>query len=114
MKFYKSFLYALKGLKAVWNEEHNFRLEIIAAAAVLVSIFYFDFSYVESALSILAIVLVLSAEIVNTVIEDLCNKVEPRQDLGIAKIKDTMAAFVLVTTLGAGILGVIVFSNHFL
>ncbi|MEK7581793.1 MAG: diacylglycerol kinase family protein [Patescibacteria group bacterium] len=111
---YKSFLCALRGLKTVWNEELNFRIEIIVAVLVLISIFYFKFSYIESALSILVIVLVLGAEIVNTVIEDLCNKVEPRQDLSIAKIKDMMASFVLIVVIGAVILGIIVFSSHFL
>lgn len=113
-KVLNSFSFALKGLSTTWQEEHNFRIEILAAIAVIFSVFYFKFTFIESALVILVITIVLSAEIMNTVIEDLCNKVEPSHDPIIAKIKDTSAAFVLVSVLGSFILGLFVFFHHFL
>ncbi|HBD24865.1 MAG: hypothetical protein A2566_01110 [Candidatus Zambryskibacteria bacterium RIFOXYD1_FULL_40_13] len=112
-KIYHSFLFALNGLKTTWREEHNFRLEILAGAVVLFCIIFFDFTFIETTFSVLAIVMVLTAEIVNTAIEDLCNKVEPKHDSIIAKIKDTMAGFVLIVCLGAFAVGVLVFYNHF-
>jgi diacylglycerol kinase len=112
-KSWKSFTYALKGLKTVWLEEHNFRTETIAVLFVTFCIFYFNFNYIESALCVLAMVLVVSAEIVNTTIEDICNKIQPEFDTAIGKIKDMMAAYVLICVTGALILGIIVFINHF-
>jgi diacylglycerol kinase (ATP) len=56
----------------------------------------------------------LSAEIINTSIEDLCNKVEPEYDPVIGKIKDTTGAFVLVAALGSVLVGVLVFYSHFI
>ena len=105
---------ALNGLTTTWKEEHNFRIEIIAAIAVIFCIFYFHFSFIESSVCIIAITIVLSAEIINTVVEDLCNKVEPKYDSVIGKIKDTSGAFVLVSALGSLILGVLVFFHHFI
>lgn len=111
---FKSFSFAWKGLKTTWREEHNFRIEILAAILVIFSMIYFQFSFIESVFCIIAITIVLSAEIVNTVVEDLCNFVEPNNNEVIGKIKDTMGAFVLVSALGSFIIGLIVFYNHFL
>jgi undecaprenol kinase len=109
-----SFLCAWNGLKTVWKEEQNFRIETITAVAVTISIFYFDFSLIEAILLMIPVVFVLTAEIVNTTIEDLCDKVQPEFDSAIGKIKDTMAAFVLVSVFGSILIGVLVFANHFL
>jgi len=114
LKALRSVKYAWNGLKVAWKEEHNFRIEILAAILVLVVLIFFRFSYVESALCIVAIVLVLSAEVVNTAVEDMCNKIEMNQDLQIRKIKDLMALYVLVSVVGAFMLGALVFLHHFL
>jgi diacylglycerol kinase len=113
-KLFNPFKCALRGLVTTWQEENNFRLEIIATLVVVFCLFYFNFSFVESALCILVITVVLSAEIINTAVEDLCNKVESEYDPIIAKIKDTSSGFVLVSSLGAFIVGAIVFYHHFL
>jgi diacylglycerol kinase len=113
IKAFKSFLFACNGLKTAWNEEHNFRIEVLAAIAVIASIVYFDFSFFESALCIVAIVMVITAELVNTAIEDICNKIQPNQDPAIGRIKDMMAAFVLVSVIGAFFIGLYAFYNHF-
>lgn len=112
-RFLKSFNDALGGLKTVWLEERNFRAEIVIAIAVVFFIFYFNFSYIEAVFGILSIVLVLAAEIVNTVVEDLCDKIDPNYNKTIGKIKDVMASFVFVNVLGAAVIGAIVFINHF-
>ncbi len=112
-KTIKSFGYAVHGLKVTWKEEINFRIESFATVAVLGLAFYFRFSSLEMLVCIIAITMVLSAEIINTAIEDLCNKVEPYTDPQIAKVKDASSAFVLVTSLGAFIAGAIVFIHHF-
>lgn len=112
-KIYRSFVFAWNGLKTTWQEEQNFRIEILIGVIVVFFIIFFDFSFVESVFSILSITIVLTAEIVNTAIEDLCNKVESQHDPIIGKIKDTMAAFVFISSLGAAVVGFLVFFNHF-
>ncbi|MCX6702111.1 MAG: diacylglycerol kinase [Candidatus Zambryskibacteria bacterium] len=113
-KIYHSFLFAWNGLQTTWKEEQNFRIEILVGVVVVFCILFFQFSFIETVLSVIAIAVVLTAEIINTAIEDLCNKVEPQHDFVIGKIKDTMAAFVLISVLGAAIVGFMVFYNHFL
>lgn len=113
-KAFNSFLYAIRGLKTVWKEEQNFRIEVVIAVLVLFSIFYFNFTFVESVFCLIAILFVICGEIVNTVVEDICNKIEPNQNPIIGKIKDMMAGFVLVSSIGALLVGILVFYNHFL
>jgi diacylglycerol kinase len=113
-KIYHSFIFALNGLKTAWKEELNFRIEIFVGIVVVFCILFFKFSFIETTFSVIAIIMVLISEILNTAMEDLCNKVQPEHDPIIGKIKDTMAAFVLVSSLGAGIVGILVFYNHFI
>jgi diacylglycerol kinase len=113
IKTLKSFNYAVKGLISTWKEEPNFRIEVIVAVLVLFCMFYFSFTLAEIAFCILVITMVLTAEIVNTIIEDVCNKIEPNHDPFIEKIKDMSSAFVLLSTLGSLAIGIIVFYNHF-
>lgn len=113
-KILDSFGSALNGLKVVFQEERNFRIQIFVGIVVLIFTFYFDFSLVETSLVTLLIVLVLGAEIFNTAIEDLCNKVEPNKDPIIKKVKDMAGGAVLVTAVGALVVGAVVFYSHFL
>lgn len=113
-KSINSFVYACQGLRTTWLEERNFRIEVFCTAVLAFFIIYFKFTLVESALCVLAMTLVLSAEVINTAIEDLCNFVEPEHNPVIGKIKDTTGAFVFITVLGASIIGILVFYNHFL
>lgn len=112
-KTMNSFLCAWRGLRATWTEEHNFRKELLATAVVFFCLYYFQFSFIESALCFLAATIVLCAEIINTAIEDICNFVEPEYNEVIGKIKDTSGAFVLVAVLGSLIVALLVFWNHF-
>ncbi len=108
-----SFIFACRGLRNTWREEINFRIEVLVMLCLSFFIFYFKFSLAETAFCLVAVTMVLSAEIINTAIEDLCNKIEPNHDPVIGKIKDTASAFVLVSTLGSIAVGCIVFYNHF-
>ena len=112
-KALSSFSFAINGIKIVWREEGNFRIQSFIAAFVVIFIFYYKFSLIEKSLVILAIVLVLAGEMINTAIEDLCNKIEPNSDSVIGKIKDIASGFVLLSSIGAVIIGLLVFVSHF-
>lgn len=109
-----SFIYSLEGLRTTWHEERNFRIEVGIAVLLVIFLFYFEFTYIEWLFCIIAMTIVLVSEIINTIVEDLCNKIEPTQNPVIKKIKDMAAAFVLLSALGAALIGFLVFYNHFL
>lgn len=111
-KWIKSFGWAMHGLRMVWKEEVNFRTELYAAIILVALGGYLKFSTIEWVAVVAIITIVLAGEVVNTIIEDLCNKIEPRQDPVIGKIKDMAAGFVLLASLGAGIMGGLLILSH--
>lgn len=113
MKLIKSFGFAINGIRTVWREEVNFRIECAVALIVFAFGAYLNFSKLEWAFVIASICAVFSAEMINTAIEDLCNKIEPSIDPSIAKIKDMMGGMVLLVCITSVIIGLMVFSNHF-
>lgn len=112
-KFLKSFRFAVDGVRTVWREEFNFRIEVGISASVIALGVYLGIMTIEWLFIVVAIGMVLSAEVVNTVIEDLCNKIEPKNDPVIGKIKDMMAGFVLIASLASLIIGLVIFSKYF-
>lgn len=109
-----SFRDAFRGLRAVWREERNFRIEVLVALLLIVVMKLTRFSYGEASLVILASTMVLAAEVTNTALEDTMNKIEPNHDPAIGRIKDVAAGVVVVNVLGALIIGLVVFAHHFL
>lgn len=112
-RFIRSFSFAANGIRTVLSEERNFQIQIFLAFAAFITALYFNFSPIELIIVIVAGTFVLTGEIVNTAIEDLCNKVEPHHDSQIGKIKDTMAAYVLLCSFTALIMVLIIFVYHF-
>lgn len=105
----KSFGYAFEGLHYAWSGDQNLRIHFIAALLVISGAFYFQLPPFEVGMLLVMIILVISAEMVNTAIEkmtDLITK-EHRQEAKIAK--DIASAMVLVTAFGASIIGIIIF-----
>ncbi len=108
----KSFQYALTGIQITWTEEVNFRIEILCTILVLALGIFFQFSWIEYIVVILTSCLVLTIEVINTALEELCDKFQPSRDPHIAKIKDLAAAAVLCASIGAMIVGLLVFIPH--
>lgn len=101
--------YAIKGLYVAWQEEHNFRFEILWAVLAISLAFILRLSQIEFIIIIFMIGFVLATEVLNTALEELCDKFQPTHDPHIAKIKDLAAAAVLISSLAALIVGLIIF-----
>ena len=104
-----SFKFAFRGLGLLFREEHNAWIYLAVIAVVIPLCFIFRLSVTEWALICLSIGIVISAEIFNTVIERVSDKVSPQFDPVIGKIKDLGAAAVLVTAFVAAAVGLIIF-----
>lgn len=105
----KRFRYAFNGLISAFRTEVNMRMHIIAALLACIAGFYFNLTSVEWVVIILCIVLVISFELTNTAIEELCNMVHPEHHPIIKRVKDIAAAAVLVAAMGSFIAGLIIF-----
>jgi diacylglycerol kinase len=105
----KSFNHAFNGLRILVKEEHNARIHMFVAVVVILVSFLLSVSQTEWLFVILAIGLVLSAEIVNTITENICDFISPEKHPKIKNIKDLSAAYVLITVFTLVIIVALVF-----
>ena len=111
-KFLKGFVYAAAGVLHGFTER-NFRVHICAVCFVTwFALKFYDLSRAEWALLLLTFAAVISAELVNTSIERLCDKVSPGMDERIKRSKDCAAGAVLIIAVFSVIIGVILFWDN--
>lgn len=101
--------YALKGLSDLFQNQPNARIHLGATTLVVAAGFYFQISRTEWVAVTLCITLVLSLEAVNTAIEHLTNLVSPDFHPLAGKAKDVAAGAVLMSAIGAVLVGAIIF-----
>ncbi len=111
MSFIKGFKYAFCGIIYCIKNERNMRFHTAAALYVFVFARFFDFSRSELILLLLTIGAVISAEVINTAIEELCDKTCSKYDIHIKNSKDAAAGAVLVLAIFAAAIGIILFCN---
>ncbi len=105
----KSFKYALSGLLYALKEEQNFRIHILATIIVIILMFVLGVSKYEAFVLIISITLVLIGELVNSVFERIVDILKPRLHPYAERVKDMMAAIVLIASLSSIILGLGIF-----
>ncbi|MEO6136836.1 MAG: diacylglycerol kinase family protein [Ginsengibacter sp.] len=105
----KSFTYAFNGLGLLLKEEHNARIHFIVSVIVIIAGFYFGLNAYEWIAILFSIGLVITVEILNTVIENIANLISPEKNEKIKNIKDLAAAAVLISAIIAVSIGMIVF-----
>jgi diacylglycerol kinase len=107
--FIKSFGFAINGIKFCFKNEFNFKIHCMATIVVIIVCIFFSISIIEWIIVIACIASVLMAELFNTAIENLCNKVEHNTHPQIKIVKDVSAAAVVVVAIAAAIIGVLIF-----
>ncbi|MDD3693086.1 MAG: diacylglycerol kinase family protein [Oscillospiraceae bacterium] len=109
--FLNSFLNAANGIWFCIRYERNFRIHLIASAYVLGFAPLFSLSYVEWAVLLLTIAIVLVAEAINTAVEHTVDLLSPDTHPAARIAKDTAAAAVLVCTVVSVAVGILIFGR---
>ncbi len=109
MRIIKAFSYACNGIKFCIKQGINFNIQLFAAALAVSLALLLHISKTEWALLVLMIALVTAMEMINTAIEQLCDKVEPDFDPVIKIVKDIAAGAVLIIAAGSTIIGAVIF-----
>lgn len=104
-----SFRNAFRGIWTALTSQINIRLHFVSGSVVLFLAVYLHIPFSELLVLILAITLVMLAEMVNTAIEFLCNAVTLEHREYIKHAKDVSAGAVLLTAIFALLIGIIVF-----
>ncbi len=97
----KSFVFAFNGLGILLKEEHNSRIHLIASVIAIIAAILFKLNTFEWIAIIFSIGLVITVEIINTVIENVADFIAPGKNEKIKKIKDLSAAAVLISSITA-------------
>jgi diacylglycerol kinase len=112
--FFNSLYTAFQGIVYVIKVERNARLHLIIAVITLVFAVALQVTNAELAAIFFAIILVFTAEIVNTALEKMLDLIEPEFNDQVRVIKDIAAGAVLVSAIGAAAIGLAIFAPYIL
>jgi len=108
-RFYVSIMHAVRGITYVFRHEQNFRIQIYVSLAVYALTWVFSLKDSERVVIMLLMILIIVLELVNSAIEKFTDIVKPRLHDHVAIVKDIMAGTVLLSSIGATILGLHIF-----
>ncbi len=109
MKKKNTFIHAAGGIGYAFRKEANFRVHVLAMALVSALGVVLQISAMEWLFVAGCCMLVLSMELMNTAIENVCNLVSEEYHPMIKIVKDVAAAAVLVSAIGSCVAGTIIF-----
>src|ERR1700755_2083362 len=104
IKIVRSFSYAWNGIKYCFVNEVNFRCHCFFSVTAITLSIALHISTYEWLIMLLTIAFVICLEIVNTVVEKICNIMHPGKSDKIKVIKDMAAASVLVSAMASFII----------
>ena len=110
--FFSALKTALIGLRELFLESRNTRIQLVIFFMVLVAGFVIDLNRFEWLWLFVASAIVLALEAVNTSIELLSDVYTIEYNLKIKKVKDIAAGAVFIASIFACIVGVFVFYPH--
>lgn len=109
-----SFGYALQGIWHALRNNRNLRIDFAVALIVIIAGVIFHINSYEKSILVIAILLVILSEMINTSLEEMVNLIinEHRKEAKIAK--DVAAGMVLVAAIGSVIIGILIFAPYVL
>ena len=111
----KSFKYAFEGIFHALINEPNFRVQLVIVTLAIIFGKKFGISNTEWGLLAISLGSLLSAEMVNTVVEEVLDNFYDREqesNIAVKVVKDLSAGFVLITSITALIILVLVFGKR--
>jgi len=113
LRLMRSLTHAGRGILYTFRNERNFQVELTMAGTVMLLVLWLPVSRFEIMILILASVLVLVLELINTAVERVMDILKPRVHPYARVVKDVTAGAVFIASLGALILGVMIFFPYF-
>lgn len=112
-KHLKSYRYALSGIYIAFREENNMIFHLLAAIVVILLNICLNISKTEWLITLLLIGLAWMAEVFNTAIETLADRITKEQDPLIAKAKDLASGAVIIICGFAVVCALIIYLPYF-
>jgi diacylglycerol kinase (ATP) len=108
-KLFKSFGYAISGLRNLIRSEQNARIHLMISLGVILAGFLLQLSAIEWCVVALCIGLVFAAEGFNTAFEKIVDHLFPEFHETARQVKDIAAGAVLICALMAAMCGIVLF-----
>jgi diacylglycerol kinase len=105
----RSFRYAIRGMGIILKTQHNFWIQIVGAGIVAYMGVFYRISSTEWTVLVLAVTTVFVAESFNTAMEIDIDLTSPQYHPYARDTKDVAAGAVLLATVGAVLVGCIIF-----
>ncbi len=112
-KLKKGFRVAFEGL-GIALKEQTFRILCFCAVLVIFLMIVLGLGFFERIIIIILVISVLAFELVNTQIEKILDFLQPNHDPKVKIIKDVSAGAVLLVSMGAAIIGFLIFCPYFI
>ncbi len=103
---------ALEGFRETLVFERVFRVMLIITLIVIGAMLYLPTSRLEKVVLLAAVFAVLVLELINSVVERVMDFLSPEYSEQARIVKDLMAAIVLLASIGAIVIGIIIFLPH--
>ncbi len=107
--FFKRFSYAFQGLIFLISKDKNIRFHLVLLLILILFSWYFHISTLEWISVLLCSALVICFEALNTILERICDKIEPNIHPEIKIIKDASAGVVLIASIFSLVIAGIIF-----
>jgi diacylglycerol kinase (ATP) len=108
-KHLASYRFAFRGIWLGIQLEKNMIIHFAAALAVMIANYLLEISRLEWLITMILIGVVCAAEIFNTAIEKLADRVTTEHDVMIGQVKDLSSGGVLITCIAAAACGVVIY-----
>lgn len=113
-RFFKSFKYAYEGIHYTFRNDQNVIAHFIVGFLVISSAVLLEVNPFEMAILGLTIMMVISAEMVNSAIEKMVDLITREHNASAKIAKDVSAGMVLLTAIAAVVIGTLIFLPYVL
>lgn len=107
-----SFKFAFAGVFHALRYNQNLRIHFVVAILVVIASIFFHVNNFEKGILGIMILLVISAEMINTAIEEMVDFVVNKHKKEAKIAKDVAAGMVLLTAIGSVIVGILIFTPY--
>ncbi|MBY0145719.1 diacylglycerol kinase family protein [Neobacillus niacini] len=114
IRLWKSFAFAITGIKTALWSERNMRIHFVVSVLVILCAVFFSISKIEWLFILIAIGGIFSLELINTAIERVVDLITVEYHPLAKQAKDVAAGAVFIYAIMAVIIGILVFLPHVL
>lgn len=107
--FFRRFGFAFQGVVALVSKDKNMRIHFCLFGCLIFVSWFFQLSLVEWAIVLVCSCLVICFEALNTILEHVCDYIQPERHPSIKFIKDAAAGVVLLASIFSSIVACIIF-----